>query len=70
MSKAEHARFIVTTNMSDGLPHKVYAAYYSHEDRFTVFKTADGGIVGSFANDHLVSIQREVYMSDGSGSKN
>ncbi len=34
----------------------VKAAYYVHEDDFTVFKSEDGSVVASFHNGHLTSI--------------
>lgn len=59
MSKVETVDYVVTTNMAtDDNTHHVSAAYYQHEDRFTVFKNADGSILGSFANDHVVAIER------------
>jgi hypothetical protein len=57
MSRAETYRFNVMTNMSDHVTD-VDASYFVHEDDFTVFKAADGGIVASFANRQLVSIER------------
>lgn len=58
MSKAETHRFNVFTDDSDTI-RTVGAAYFVHEDEFTVFKAEDGKILASFANRHIVGIERE-----------
>jgi hypothetical protein len=59
MSKAATLQYVVTTNMAtDDNVHTIGAAYYQHEDRFTIFKDSEGGLLASFANDHIVAIER------------
>lgn len=55
MSRAEATRYVVTTSEN---VHPVEAAYFQHEEDFTVFKGADGAIAASFANTHIVAIER------------
>ena len=65
MSRTETYRFNVVTNMSGEFAARIEAAYFVHEDDFTVFKAVDGGVVASFANRHLVSVEREVTSVSG-----
>ena len=56
MSRAETFQYSVTT--TDGGEHEAHAAYYVHDNDFTIFKGDDGGCIASFANSQIVGIAR------------
>ena len=58
MSDTQTHRYLVSTDSAADLMSEVSAAYYVHEEDFTVFKGDKGDIIASFANRHLVAIER------------